>query len=85
MITEHFKERLSQRTPYEDVESFWNDIQNKMDRVLKLTKNSEELKNYPFLINKFERYPNSTIWVIDWMDIGLVSLNKSLITVYNLN
>ena len=84
MITEHFKERLKQRTPYNDVETFWSDIQNKKDSILKLKRGSRELRHYPYLWNKFQTYPNSTIWVIGWMGIGLVTDNNCLITLYNL-
>lgn len=84
MITKHFKERLRERTPYNDVETFYSDIQNKMDNILKVKRNSKELRFYPYLRNKFNYYPNSTIWIIDWMGIGIVTDNNCLITILNL-
>ena len=84
MITEHFKERLRERTPYNDVETFWVDIQNKMDNILRVNKNSKELRFYPYLRKKFNFYPTSTILVIDWMGIGIVTDNNCLITILNL-
>jgi hypothetical protein len=84
MITNHFRKRLRERTPYNDIETLWSDIENKMDNVLKLKRDSEELRYYPFLKNKFTNYPNSTILVLEWMGIGLVSDNNTLITILNL-
>jgi hypothetical protein len=84
MIKDHFRKRLRERTPYNDVETFLMDIQNKMDSILELKKGSKELIHYPFLKRKFQTYPNSTILVISWMGIGVVTDNNYLITLYNI-
>ena len=83
-ITQHFKERLRERTDYNNVENFYSDIENKIDNILKVRKNSKELRYYPHLRNKFDYYPNSTILIIDWMGIGLVTDNNCMITILKL-
>ena len=84
MVTEHFTERLIERTPYDDVETFWSDIKNKKESIVKLNKNSKELRFYPQLRHKFRNYPNSTLWVLGWMGVVLVTDNRTLITLLNI-
>ena len=78
-------DRLKERTMYTDTETFLTDIQNKMSSVLKLNRYSTELNYYPTLRNKFQYYPYSEIFVFDWMGIGIVIDNDTLITVLKID
>ena len=84
-ISKHFMDRLKERTMYTDTETFLTDIQNKMSSVLKLNRYSTELNYYPTLRNKFQYYPYSEIFVFDWMGIGIVIDNNTLITVLKID
>ena len=78
-------DRLKERTMYTDTETFLTDIQNKMSSVLKLNRYSTELNYYPTLRKKFQYYPYSEILVFDWMGIGIVIDNDTLITVLKID
>ena len=84
MITEHFKERLKQRTRYNDVETFWNDVKKKKEDVVRLTKGCFELNEFPRFKRKLQRNPLSQIWVIKEMKLCLVTENNNLITIFKL-
>ena len=83
-ITEHFKQRLEQRTNY-SIETFLYDLESRKDEIVKLTKNSKDilLDIYPYLKLTFDKYPSSSLFLIESLNVCLVSDNKSLITLYN--
>jgi|688.fasta_scaffold216273_1 hypothetical protein len=82
-IKEHFKERLGQRTNY-NLETLTMDLENHKGDVLRLTKNSEELKWFPHLQREFTKYPNSTIMVYESIGICIVTVGMNLVTMYKL-
>lgn len=83
-ITEHFKQRLEQRTNY-SIETFLYDLESRKDEIVKLTKTSKNilLDIYPYLKLTFDKYPSSSLFLIESLNVCLVSDNKSLITLYN--
>lgn len=81
-ISNHFKERLTERTGY-NVETFYNDLNNRRDEIIELKNSSEELNWYPFLKESFDKYPNSTLFLIESLKVCLVSNGMTLITLYN--
>ena len=56
-ISNHFKERLTERTGY-NVETFYNDLNNRRDEIIELKNSSEELNWYPFLKDSFDKCAN---------------------------
>jgi len=84
-LTHHFKQRVINRTPYDDIESFKMDVKNKLGCVVEVT-NTTNKKMYRRLDYKFRTHPDSVYWVIDWMRIAIVvsSDRKTWITLINL-
>jgi hypothetical protein len=78
-VTEHFKQRLSERFGYE-IEDLVFEIIN----PIYLSKNSEELKFFPQFRNSFKKYPDSIIIILNRLNMCLISSKKTLITCYSI-
>lgn len=83
-LTPHFRKRTLERTPYQDCESLLYDVEVHKESMIHLTKNSPQLEWFPFLKNRFHKYPWSALLVLESLNLCLVTDGVNLITVYNL-
>jgi hypothetical protein len=80
-VTNHFETRLAERTNY-DMETLTMEIKNR--DVIRLTKDSNELKCFPQLRKEFIKFPYSTLIVIESIGMVIVTNRGTVITTYNL-
>lgn len=85
MITDHFRKRTEQRTPYNDVESLMYDLELQKESMIHLHKYSNQLNVYPKLRKKFRKYPFASILVYEFLNLCVVVENgNKFVTVYSL-
>ena len=84
-ITEHFRKRTKERTPYNDCESLLYDVELHKESMIPLTNNSPQLRWYPWLKKELKKFPNTWIMMLECLNIALITDGMNLVTVYKLN
>jgi len=84
-ITEHFRKRTKERTPYNDCESLLYDVNLHKESMIPLTNNSPQLRWYPWLKKELRKFPNTWIMMLESLNLALITDGMNLVTVYKLN
>ena len=81
MFTNHFKERLKQRTNIRDVDSFCERVISESREIEKIDIYSNNLNSHPQIRNKLFRNPHQRVWLIDWENLYLFEQNQNFKTI----
>jgi hypothetical protein len=72
------------RTPYNNEDELFEDLLSRKDELIFLTSNPKELQPYPLLRNKYKKYPHSNYWVCESLNLAVVIVDGTIITLLNL-
>ena len=84
-ITNHFRKRTLERTPYNDCESLLYDMNLHRESIVPLTNNSNQLRWYPWLKKELRKFPNTWILMLECLNLAIITDGMNLVTVYELN
>lgn len=79
--TQHFRERVEERTKIKDVDSFIDEILSNRNNIEKLSVFSPNLSNHPQIKYKVWKNPNQRVWVVDWLGYYIIEQNQKFITI----
>jgi len=82
MVTQHFKDRVKQRTKIKNIDSFIDEVLSVRDEVEKLNIFSSNLSKHPQVKYKIWKNPNQRVWVIDWLGFYIIEQNQKFITMF---